>query len=90
MNVAGGIKIDEVGTDLPLALALYSARTGIQVPSGTACSGEISLAGEIMPVAHLDRRTKTASDMGFSNFISPANTSVLRESIMNIFDRKGS
>lgn len=88
VNVAGGIRINEVGTDLPLALALYSARTGIQVPSGTACSGEISLAGEIMPVAHLDRRTKTAADMGFANFVSPENTSGLKNSITRIFGKK--
>lgn len=87
VNVAGGIRIDEVGTDLPLALALYSARTGIIVPEGTACSGEISLAGEIMPVAHLDRRAKTSADMGFKNFISPENTSGLRDSIMKIFGK---
>ncbi len=85
INVAGGIKIEEVGTDLPLALALYSARTGIQLPAHTACSGEISLAGEIMPVGQIDRRRKTASDMGFKNFISPANTSSLRDSINKIF-----
>ncbi|MDC7126772.1 MAG: DNA repair protein RadA [Spirochaetales bacterium] len=88
VNVAGGIKVNEVGIDLPIALALYSARTGIQVPANTACSGEISLAGEIMPVAHLDRRTKTAVDMGFKNFISPENTSGLKESIKNIFGKK--
>ncbi len=87
VNVAGGIRIDEVGTDLPLALALYSARTGIQVPAGTACSGEISLAGEIMPVAHLDRRAKTALDMGFGRFISPENTSGLKDSINRIFGK---
>ncbi|MBI9108038.1 MAG: DNA repair protein RadA [Spirochaetales bacterium] len=85
VNVAGGIKIGEVGTDLPLALALYSARTGIPVPKQTACSGEISLAGEIMPVAHSGRRSKTSSDMGFSNFISPENTSGLKDSINKIF-----
>ncbi len=88
VNVAGGIRIDEVGTDLPLALALYSARTGLKVPAGTACSGEISLAGEIMPVAHLDRRAKTSADMGFKNFVSPENTSVLKDSIKIIFSRQ--
>ena len=88
VNVAGGIRIDEVGTDLPLALALYSARTGIPVPKGTACSGELSLAGEIMPAAHSGRRQKTAADMGFINFISPENTSGLKESIGKIFGNK--
>ena len=85
INVAGGIKINEVGIDFPLALALYSARTGISLPANTACAGEISLAGEIMPVAHNERRAKTAIEMGFKNFISPENTSVLQESIKKIF-----
>ena len=88
VNVAGGIRIDEVGTDLPLALALYSARTGIEVPAGTACSGEISLAGEIMPVSQLERRRKTSSEMGFGNFISPENTSGLKDCITRIFSRQ--
>ena len=32
VNVAGGIRIAEVGVELPLALALYSARTGLCPP----------------------------------------------------------
>ncbi len=85
VNVAGGIRLDEPGTDLTLALALYSARTGIQVPGGTACAGEISLAGEIMPVPHLERRAKTAAEMGFKNFINPEQTSDLKKCISGLF-----
>jgi len=74
VNVAGGIRLAEVGVEAPLAVALYSARTGRPVPPHTAIAGELSLAGEIRPVAHLRRRIKAATDMGFTRFVGPAGT----------------
>ena len=71
VNVAGGMKLNEVGIELALACALYSARTGIPFPKETAVAGEISLAGEIRPTSHMERRLKTAIEMGFKNFIGP-------------------
>jgi len=71
INVAGGIKINEVGIELPLALALYSARTGLALPDDTASAGEISLAGEIRPIPHLQRRIKAAEKMGFKRVMGP-------------------
>ena len=73
VNVAGGIRLVEVGIELPLAIALYSARTGIAVPREIALAGEISLAGEIRPTAHMHRRIKTASEMGFRKFFGPGD-----------------
>jgi DNA repair protein RadA/Sms len=72
INVAGGMKLDEVGIELPLAVALYSARTELAVPKNTAVAGEISLAGEIRPTAHMHRRARTAAEMGFSRFLGAA------------------
>lgn len=73
VNVAGGIRLAEVGIELPLAIALYSARTGVAVPREVALAGEISLAGEIRPTAHMHRRIKTASEMGFKKFFGPGD-----------------
>ncbi len=72
INVAGGMKVSEVGTELPLALALYSARTGLPLPVGLMAMGEMSLTGEIRPVPHLKRRLKAAWDMGFQTLLIPA------------------
>ena len=66
VNVAGGIRINEVGVELALAAALYSARTGISLPGRTAIAGELSLAGEALPVRRLPIREKTAAGLGFS------------------------
>jgi DNA repair protein RadA/Sms len=71
VNVAGGMRLGEVGIELPLAMALYSARTGLPFPEGTTVSGEVSLAGEIRPVPHFRRRLKAAEEMGFHVFIGP-------------------
>lgn len=74
VNVAGGIRLGEVGIELPLALALYSARTGRPLPPLVALAGELSLAGEIRPIAHLRRRIRAATDMGFTRFIGPQHS----------------
>ena len=61
----------ETGIDLPLALALYSSRTDLPIKEGLIASGELSLAGEIRSIPHIDRRIKIGEDMGFKIFISP-------------------
>ena len=72
INVAGGIRISEVGVELALACALYSARTGIPAPAKTAIAGELSLAGEVRPLRRLSGRVKTARNLGFTEFLGPA------------------
>lgn len=71
VNVAGGVRIRDVGVELPLALALYSARTDRPFPSRTAAAGELSLAGEIRPVPHMARRARTAGEVGFERTVGP-------------------
>jgi DNA repair protein RadA/Sms len=71
VNVAGGIRIIEVGVELALACALYSARTGLALPNGLAIAGELSLTGELRPVNKLPARIKTAASLGFGSFLYP-------------------
>ena len=71
VNAAGGIRITEVGVELALACALYSARTGLALPANLAIAGELSLTGEIRPVRRLSARVKTASNLGFNSFLGP-------------------
>jgi DNA repair protein RadA/Sms len=66
VNVAGGIRITEVGVELALACALYSARTGLPLPACLAIAGELSLTGELRPVSRLAQRIKTARNLGFN------------------------
>ncbi|MDR0598362.1 MAG: DNA repair protein RadA [Treponema sp.] len=75
INVAGGIRIAEVGAELALAMAIYSARTGLALPRGTAVAGELSLAGELRPIRRMAARIKAARSLGFEHFLGPADAS---------------
>lgn len=74
VNVAGGVRLTESAIDLALAVALYSARTDIASPTGVACIGELSLAGEIRPVGRLKPRIRSASGLGFPRVYAPEST----------------
>jgi DNA repair protein RadA/Sms len=71
VNVAGGIKAGELGAELALACALYSARTGYPPPPGWAVAGELTLAGEIRPVRHMRKRAKAARSAGYPQVLGP-------------------
>jgi len=79
IHVAGGMKITEIGMELPLALAIYSARTGIQLPSDIIALGEMSLTGELRPVPQLRRRLKAAEEMGFKRILIPGKSEDFNE-----------
>ena len=70
VNVAGGVRLTEASIDLPLALALYSSKTNIPLPSSFSSFGELSLAGEVRPVTFQERRVKTLSDMSFARVVT--------------------
>ena len=72
INVAGGMKINEVSIELALALALYSARSGKALSENLVSFGELSLAGEVRPVAFLEKRVKASLDMGFTRMLGPS------------------
>jgi len=74
VNAAGGIRVTEVGVELALAFALYSARTGLALPADLVIAGELSLTGEIRPIRRLSGRVKTALNLGFGSFLGPAES----------------
>src|SRR5690349_21411625 len=84
VNVAGGVRIDEPGADLAVALAVASAVRGVTMGEKTpiACFGEIGLTGELRTVAHADRRLAEAAKFGLSPVLAPgAETSTLRAAV---------
>jgi DNA repair protein RadA/Sms len=73
VNVAGGLRLTDPGTDLAVALAVYSAVTNRALPERTAVVGEVGLAGELRAVPQLARRRSEASRAGFDNILEPAS-----------------
>ncbi len=76
VNVAGGLRIDEPGADLGVALAIASAAQGVAVPAGTAAFGEIGLTGRLRPAAQAERRLEECAKLGLTTAIVPAATKV--------------
>ncbi|HEX2409997.1 MAG TPA: DNA repair protein RadA [Solirubrobacteraceae bacterium] len=76
INVAGGVRVDEPGADLAVALAVASAQRGAPVGGGErpiACFGEVGLTGELRSVAHPDRRLAEAAKFGLETVIAPSD-----------------
>jgi DNA repair protein RadA/Sms len=78
VNVAGGMRIDEPGADLAVALAIASAARGSAVPAGTAAFGEIGLTGRLRPAAQAERRLEECAKLGLATVIVPAATKARR------------
>src|SRR6185312_3370940 len=74
VNVAGGVRVDEPGADLAVALAVASATKGVKMgdQAPIACFGEIGLTGELRTVGHPDRRRAEAEKFGLGHIIAPS------------------
>jgi len=86
VNVVGGVRVDEPGADLALALAVASAAKGVALagvgdglapgaragdPPPLACFGELGLTGELRSVAHAERRVAEARKFGLDAIVTP-------------------
>jgi DNA repair protein RadA/Sms len=78
VNVAGGLRIDEPGADLGIALAIASAARGAPVPAGVAAFGEIGLTGRLRPASQAERRLEECGKLGLSTVVVPAGTKARR------------
>ena len=91
VNVVGGVRVDEPGADLAVALAVASASRGVAVGGGPdapplAAFGEVGLTGELRTVAHADRRREEAAKFGMQRVLGPpgsggAGAKTLREAL---------
>jgi DNA repair protein RadA/Sms len=74
VSVAGGVRVDEPGADLAIALALASAAKGVEGGADgrpLAAFGELGLTGELRHVAHSDRRLAEARKFGLGSVVCP-------------------
>jgi DNA repair protein RadA/Sms len=74
VNVAGGVRIDEPGADLAVALAIASAARGAPVRHGLASFGEIGLTGRLRPATQSERRLEECAKLGLVAALAPAGT----------------
>ncbi|MFN2628038.1 MAG: DNA repair protein RadA [Gaiellaceae bacterium] len=74
VNVAGGVRIDEPGADLAVALAIASASRGVPVEHGLGAFGEIGLTGRLRPATQADRRLEECEKFGLRTALCPVGT----------------
>jgi DNA repair protein RadA/Sms len=71
LNVAGGYRLTDPAADLAVAAALVSALSDKPLPQDSIWFGEISLSGEVRPVAHTPVRMREAAKLGFTRGCGP-------------------
>jgi DNA repair protein RadA/Sms len=74
VNVAGGVRIEEPGADLAIALAIASASRGVPVRESAAAFGEIGLTGRLRPASQAERRIDECAKLGIMTVVAPAGT----------------
>ena len=75
VNVAGGVRIEEPGADLAVALAIASAARGVPVREGVAAFGEIGLTGRLRHASQAERRLEECAKLGVATVVVPEGTS---------------
>ncbi|CDZ77714.1 Lon protease 2 [Legionella massiliensis] len=71
INVVGGVKVTETGSDLALLAAVVSSLRNRIFDRETIIFGEVGLAGEIRPVQSGQERLREAAKHGFKRAIVP-------------------
>jgi DNA repair protein RadA/Sms len=74
VSIAGGVRVDEPGADLGIALAVASAARGVSLRGGAgplAAFGEVGLTGELRHVPHPERRLAEAGKFGLEPVLAP-------------------
>jgi len=74
VNVAGGVRIEEPGADVAVALAIASAAKGVALVEGAAAFGEIGLTGRLRPATQAERRVEECRKLGIATLLAPVGT----------------
>lgn len=71
LNVVGGVKVLETGSDLAVLTAVVSSLRNMALDNRLIAFGEVGLSGEIRPVPNGQERLKEAAKHGFTRAIVP-------------------
>jgi DNA repair protein RadA/Sms len=71
VNVAGGIRLTDPGTDLAVALAIAGSNSNRAISRQCAVIGEVGLGGEVRRVSRTEVRLAEAAAVGMEAVIVP-------------------
>jgi DNA repair protein RadA/Sms len=84
VNAAGGLEIDEPGSDLGIFAAILSSFRNRPLQQLTVLLGELSLSGDVRPISQAHLRVREAAAMGFLRCILPAGNLPLVDPVEGI------
>ncbi len=78
VNTAYNVRMEGGSASLAFALAVISAAAGVRVSGKTACTGTLSLKGDVLRIGMCAAKIRTASEAGYEKILIPkANKSDL-------------
>jgi len=83
VNVAGGIKLSDPGTDLSICLAIISSFQNIKISNKIAI-GEVGLLGELRKAQSTEKRIKEAQKLGFKDILSSNKFKTLKDVMLSL------
>ena len=83
VNVAGGIKLSDPGTDLGICLAIISSFQNIKLSDKVAI-GEVGLLGELRKANSSEKRIKEAQKLGFKDILSSNKFKTLKNVVLSL------
>ncbi|MBI1307546.1 MAG: DNA repair protein RadA [Bacteroidetes bacterium] len=93
VNVAGGLRLDDPGSDLGIASAILSSYENIPLNRKTCFVGEIGLSGEVRAVNRIEQRIAEAQKLGFeemvvskANLKNPISSNMKLSGVRNIME----
>lgn len=84
VRTAGGLEINEPGSDLGIFAAILSSLRNRSLPPQTVLLGELSLSGDARPISQAHLRVREAVAMGFRKCILPAGNFPLPDPVPGI------
>lgn len=71
VNVVGGMRPEGTGTDIAVALAIYSSYKSVACKKRTLAVGEIGLTGDLRSVQNIEKIAAEAARLGYEQIIMP-------------------
>ncbi|MFZ0391613.1 MAG: DNA repair protein RadA [Calditrichia bacterium] len=71
VKIAGGLRVNDPGIDLGVAMAVYSSLNNVLLQPDAIYIGEIGLNGDIRPVPQIERRIEESIKLGFRQLYIP-------------------
>jgi DNA repair protein RadA/Sms len=71
LNIAGGMKVEEPGTDLGVIASIASSFRDKVIDPEMAVFGEVGLGGEVRGISQAEGRAKEAARLGFKRCLFP-------------------